>query len=639
MNYVKYFLIVALLLPLSGCDWFRDPLVKAINERWPPVDKLEQQRKSILDSSRALSNLGEPDIYASVSTILIESALRSAVSDNKLGVSLASVETENQFVTVELTFKHRFEGGIPAVILGKASGSISFSIVEDESKKNPNSADLVISILPALNSIRVEEIKLEGDSDLNAVIDPINSTLNEYLDNLNGYISRRPEMKIIVPVPLPDPINPQFESTEGINVSYNSAPMLVPSVKVEGAPILITKRGIEILAQLKIGDSISKKRARDIGPRKDFSSFKKDFDLVRAQAFAENTGSDIVLTVNKRTLSQLLQSMLRPGEDSKLCLSMKAQENVHSFNEKIGIPDETTIDCTPTRDCSATHIDCTPTRDCTPRKDCGGYKWYQAPDKLRCEAEKSAAKLDCERIKSTNKAKCEANKSAWKLDCERIKSQQKAACEVEKELVKRLSRTGNFANIDGTATVNASLGACFGSIELSEDLNNLSLTLEFSGTADVATHMKFTPLDIVGHLACQVPWSDRFFLTTTIPEQSVKLAATFSTITSGEDLHLAVSANGFTVNASMEPSPKQELLNSNNFNISCLPLSGLIRAVDIFAGDVIPDEVNGKIVHEQDPFSFKWPIKPIRLSKENIDTLIKVSIDEKSISLYGQLER
>jgi len=111
------------------------------------------------------------------------------------------------------------------------------------------------------------------------------------------------------------------------------------------------------------------------------------------------------------------------------------------------------IDCTPTRDCTASHIDCTATRDCSnlrrnhDTRDCGGYKWYQAWDKARCESEKAAQnviydtdyaarKLDCERIKSSEKLICEVDKSAWKLDCERIKVSDKAACEVDKSLVK-----------------------------------------------------------------------------------------------------------------------------------------------------------------------------------------------------------
>ena len=52
---------------------------------------------------------------------------------------------------------------------------------------------------------------------------------------------------------------------------------------------------------------------------------------------------------------------------------------------------------------------------------------------------------------------------------------------------------------------------------------NLSLLLGGQGSAD--THIHFTPLDIVGHLACQAPWSQSKRVSVSLPNQSLSVTA------------------------------------------------------------------------------------------------------------------
>jgi hypothetical protein len=54
------------------------------------------------------------------------------------------------------------------------------------------------------------------------------------------------------------------------------------------------------------------------------------------------------------------------------------------------------------------------------------------------------------------------------------KSGQKALCETGKELLKRLARTGKFANLDGSYVGNAKLHACIKDLTLSKRITHLA---------------------------------------------------------------------------------------------------------------------------------------------------------------------
>ncbi len=303
----------------------------------------------------------------------------------------------------------------------------------------------------------------------------------------------------------------------------------------------------------------------------------------------------------------------------------------YPFSEKIGLPSEDAIDCTATRNCSADHIDCTSRRDCTATKDCGGYKWYQAPDKARCELEKSAAKLDCERIKSQNKLGCETNKSAWKIDCGRIKSQQKLTCEAEKEIVKRINRTGNFANVKGNVNVTAEAAIALKNFHFSGE--TILSTVELEATARFDTEIHFTPLDIVGHMACQASWRDKFSASANIPKQNLEIAVSYSIEEFNSGSAIVVKVAPISISGSTHPSPKSLILNSQVFTIHCLPLAGLIRVVDIVLPNVIPDEINGEIKVEQKEIEFFHAIDPLEFIQGEIAHKVKIKVDKDYVAI------
>ncbi len=350
-----------------------------------------------------------------------------------------------------------------------------------------------------------------------------------------------------------------------------------------------------------------------------------------------------------------------------------------------------TRDCTPTRVCTSTQ-DCSPTRNCTPTADCSqpndqrdcsaclvhnpfggctirgndpiceaakaGQNAAYAAAKATCETQKTAAKTDCERLKAQDKDLCEADKSAKRLDCERLKTQERAQCETEKtgerlacegvktgkklacgtakEGLKRLSRTGKFANLEGSIGGPAELKLCFGAVDLARDLTNLSFTLNVAGSADLATHIKFVPLDIIGHLSCQIPWTEDRTLRAEVPTQSLPIKIGLSRTSEGGRQTFKAHLDEVTVKLHVQPSPTALILQSTNFNLSCMPLAGLLNAVSLSLAPFVP-ELMGDFEHKQKSIDLSFQPQFPKLSVSTREVKIEIVETDRAIILKGSL--
>lgn len=174
--------------------------------------------------------------------------------------------------------------------------------------------------------------------------------------------------------------------------------------------------------------------------------------------------------------------------------------------------------------------------------------------------------------------------------------------------LKRISRTGNVANLEGSIGGPAALKVCFGAVDLAQDLSGISLNLGVSGGAELATHIKFVPLDIVGYLACQVPWTEDRTLKAIIPEQTLPIKIGLARKLIGEMPTFDGRIEEVSVKLRMQPSPTALILQSTNLTLACAPLAGLINAVSLNLAPVIP-ELMGDFVFKQKAMDFSFPLQ------------------------------
>ncbi|TIX55085.1 MAG: hypothetical protein E5V28_24740 [Mesorhizobium sp.] len=281
-----------------------------------------------------------------------------------------------------------------------------------------------------------------------------------------------------------------------------------------------------------------------------------------------------------------------------------------SFSQKVEFPDETGVDCTPTRDCS-------PTRDCTiarshDDRDCSACILYRPEVKVfgkvvvsggcvqhgndpTCEFNKAAQNKIYDADYALRKADCERLKTQERVQCEAEKAGERALCETGKEALKRIARTGNFANLDGSFQGRGKLGVCLESFQLANDLSRVDLSVGATGQVKADVSLKFTPLDIVGHLTCQAPWTEKQTFDATVPNTSIPISSTIelNSLEGASTIGFNVAEIKFPLQ--LNPGPTEFLLKSANMTLACQGLN-LLKPLLISATPFIP-ELKGNFEH------------------------------------------
>lgn len=569
--------------------------------------------------------------------------------------------------------KPRVAGGLTAY----------FGITSGVTSTQSSSGVIALKLLPAVTKITVQKVTLADDKiDITDAAKAIANLLNAYSENLTGYLSGLDVMNVRVPTGLIDPVDPSQALAasgpkgERVNITLTAAPITSP-VFLSAVAWVIDEDKIIALARFET-DATEKSTPEVMAPASvdmaaiNAAARKHLNPLVGDGAAMPRTG----IGVSKTLLSHALNNLFA---ETKPCISVDAVMPRSEFEKTVDFPDENAFDCTPSRSCSNEHISCTPTRNCSNDqmscplnqdtrecRSCSRYKILQfhgikssweetetcvnnpacegakatqnalyASQKATCELDKSNWKLDCERIKGQEKIKCEGDKAAWKLDCERIKGQEKLLCETKKEAFKRLARTGKFGRLEGKFGGQARLKVCMKSAKFGDLLDSASLQLEVSGGAELPTSIKFTPLDIVGHLACQAPWTEDETLSVALPLQAIPVNATMKFAEQNGIATYQIGLSAMKVRAKLDPDPTELLLRSKNFTLSCLLVAGMLTPTAVSLKPLIP-QLQGEFNQEIDGRSFGFtPELPVQKIGGQI---IKLKVQDKGRALLLEAE-
>lgn len=266
-------------------------------------------------------------------------------------------------------------------------------------------------------------------------------------------------------------------------------------------------------------------------------------------------------------------------------------------------------------------------------------------EKATCEAEKVAAKTACEAEKVAAKGACEADKAAKKLDCERLKSQEKAQCEIEKtgekalcetgkEALKRLSRTGNLANVNGGVQGTGTVEICVRKFLVSDNVSTLALSLDAEGSATAEASVKFVPLDIVGHLLCQFPFTEDKTVSVNIPRQGIDINSDLAFENTVDGLKISTETSASDIGAKISPSPRDLILQSYNMTLACSPVAPLLHTVNLSVGSVVP-EMKGDVSIPVDKITNEVIVEPFELLVGEGGPKIKLNFFVSEMSIGG----
>jgi hypothetical protein len=599
-----------------------DPIAEILNQKWRPISVDQQRQKAIETSADALNAITRANLAAGVDVKTIV-ALASPLLKPQ-GVTALRATGDRQLLKIEADFDRTFGADdLPAdfnqrdlVVKLKPDiqGTISFSVGITGGAADQQALSLQLKLLPVLNNIRIEKIKLADKVDITAVGDVVVFLLNRYADNVTAKINEAAFLNISLPTTLSSvagqagPLSVSVPSVPDVKVSLSTKPIKNP-FQLAGVAWLIDGNRLLIISQLAVSADRSKFGATTATT---FSTMKDDFILhLKDGLETAELSDDVWVVVSKALLADSVNSTFAQAEP---CISAQGPIPTQALSVKVPLPDETSMDCSPKAACDlqVDERDCRRPRNCSHNhdtRDCSrciasafNHCIQHGNDPL-CEIAKAAQNKiydadfnACNGLGMLVDAGCEVEKgtqngiyAAAKAKCESEKVASKGLCETEKEGLKRLSRTGKFANIDVSMGGPANLKACFSAVKMSDDLRLLSLNLSVDGKGDIATHVKFVPLDIVGHLACQVPWTEDRLITATVPNQLLPVKVNLTSKNSNGKQVFDGRIDEITLKLHFEPSPTALLLQSTNFTLACLPLAGLINSVTLNLGPLIPE--------------------------------------------------
>ncbi|MBI1208187.1 MAG: hypothetical protein GC191_12990 [Azospirillum sp.] len=326
---------------------------------------------------------------------------------------------------------------------------------------------------------------------------------------------------------------------------------------------------------LAIPDPLSPQQALD-----KFAEFRDLFGRKATGSDARFAPGALYFSVSKASLAQTISRVVS-GAGILGKIDAAGLPAVDLQGAKIRVPDSVAkMACEPTRDC-------TPVRDCTPpgkcsfdedRRDCkrssifgsyndpiceilkAGENTARRLDYDRCLLEEGLAKLDCERIKSTEKATCELEKSAEKLKCEAIKS-----------AVFLLAPDQNLATVNGRFNFDGSVDFALRDLTIEDGFNQATVGVDLSADLGVGASIEFIPNNLGGHiLGCISKWKESTHLQVKMPADRREIYAQTDVDSFASTVHVRVRLPELLVKFS--PSPFVGLFGSHPHLIAACPV-------------------------------------------------------------------
>jgi hypothetical protein len=640
--------LLALLLPLTGCDKVAERLKDAINRAWPPISTLERRTHALAASASALHSL-TPSIYL----MLDESSINSVVNEIQRQISAARFQHPNGSLPLINNLKVTVDseavfilGDIaldltePAVTLkGRLSGQLAV-----EPRGN------VLQPTASFESVEIQSVKFTKQA-LNADIaaPAINAILKSTLANINGAI-RLQEISLAFP-PIPS-FDPKDIKAQGLTVT--GAKVEVPTPSVSGVSLLAANNAIEVMADLRLpgeqAASVPSQSAPAIlsesGFKDAFQKFKVAFAETRDGAFGRESRGGAKAAVTRRFLAKFLNTTIN---SRALHLEYGLQPQSQQFQADIRpyvapqincTLQEDTRNCRPANSCSLGHDERSCGHDID--VDLGGLhviKGHAHVNDPVCEAAKAAqnqiylANFNlCNGAYAAAIPVCESAKAAQNV----IYAAQKAACEVDKARLQEIEKLAHIGHISGDVSVSGSAVADIHNLGVGETLESLSVDVAVAGAADVLAHVKFDP-DTAGRLACVFGWDKDLKTRVSIAQLPLHLRGAIVPDDRGA---LVIKLDGVTIPIQLNPPPVQAIFVAHpELVVNCsLLVQGVVVPGLVFRAlqqQDIPSEISGKYQVPLPSSQFAVPVQPFQFTVGSSKVTLQPKLDPKAAWFLG----
>jgi len=657
-------------LNLFGCG---DPIADRLNKSFPPVD-IKQQRQAAIDTTaKALSTLPTPNIALGLRLADAQAAI-SAQQLRDQGVTELKLSGSDQLIQVHITFDRQFSerdaGDDPQLrqllttLKPRIQGTVDAYTGVAGAFSSGEAPVLELRLLPGIAQLEVVKVAVSGKYSLDSVGALLGLVLSRYRENLTGELARAPFTRTTIPVVAKEPIDISrnfsvSSSGTALSVKVVANPVQIP-LRLGGIAWLVDHDHVFALIQL----SLPTPPAAAVPP----VQVANTFDAIAGQitglletsfGIAKPEGSTWVAVRKELTALTLTNAF----SQANACLQASVTMPHQKVSAKIPMPSGSDISCSSDRDCNSSRHCAFEAHDpdtrnchacllraprvCAPRVcafggcvggGCSGGQCVTEGNDPICETSKAtqngayilaanARKADCDRLKATETAACQAEELG-----------KKALCEAGKTTLAVLSKTGNFANVDVDADLSSDhLQACLRDVAVAPGLNHVAMNLDVTGQAKADVDVHFTPLDIVGHLACQFPWHEKRRFDAELRNSRVGLNSDMQFVTDASGARLKFAIDKVTLKGRLSPGPTEFLLKSPNMTVSCAGLN-LVKPLLVTLTPFIP-ELRGDIDYDLARQVANVKLAVPALTIGNMSAKMSVGTTEKAIVVTASTPR
>lgn len=611
-------------------------LIDDVNHEFPPIPTADLRQQAIVTAAETLARLSQPNVAFAAPVSALEKALEVPVI-RELGISDVHLAGDGGgLLRIEAAFDRRVDEelfDIPILELEifkrlkpQVRGRIVILAGITSAAAVASGQDLQLRLLPAFHTVAVEKVTLSDDNDSPALARQLARILLRYAENITGSLARADFVNLKIPTSLASVLDPSTSihigsTGGGADLTIEAKPVTLP-LRLLGAVALITENQVAAVGELVPMSTTEVPPGPAI--EQDFPSLKEAFRRrVEGSFQIPDNLTGPWFAIRKDLIAATVNAVL---EQAAACFTLSGELADQQVRQEITFPDFSTIDCSPTRDCSENRAcDFTPCHD---DRGCGSFDFLcQAAREFennRCRLEAAGRKLDCERLKFQEKQICEGEKAGEKL-----------LCEAGKEALKQLAQTGKFGILEAGIKANTeALRVCLKSFSLQPDLSVASLQVAADGEVAADVTLKFTPLDIVGHIACQAPFAESRTFRASLRSSEVMVESSIDLAPEGQGVEARFRVQELPLR--LEPAPSEFLLSSPNLALACQGLN-LIKPFVVGLAPFIPElrgEINQEIPEQQVTLDLAIP-------EETIGALrVKGKLQQSSTAIFlvGEVE-
>jgi len=652
---------------LTACG---DAITRAVNAKFPPVNVEEQRRQAIDSTAEALARMPAPNVAVSINIGDVRKAIFND-SLRKQGVKELVLRAQEQLVEVTLSFDRTFDSTDAgkdedlrtslATLRPRIAGSISayFGITGAVAGSSGSASTIDLRLLLGLADLRIDRLELQSTGwNVTEAGELLARTLTKYKDNITGEVSRSPLSRISVPAVAANPIDIARGMKIGataVQLDASGVPASVP-IRLSGLAWLLHGDRVTAILQLSPA-SDGKEIAELVKLDREFKALRDHVDAVIRDTFdMDAEESNTWMGIRKDLLAFSLNSVIN---QSALCVTASGSSK-QALSSKVPMPSGANIECSSDRNCQSNRVctfnankderDCRTCiigrpRLCSPRicalggcvgGGCTGGGCAQYGNDPVCELAKAAQNTAYLADANVRKADCDRLRETETVGCQVEEAGKIGLCKAGREVLNGLYRTGNFANLDVEANVQANdMKLCFQNFNLSPGLEKVAFAVDLQGKAAADVNVKFVPLDIVGHLACAFPWRDRRKFQAALQDKvgfNADLKLVFQDDKARTDFTIAET----TVKVKIDPSPTEFLMTSPGMTVSCQGLN-LLKPLVIGLTPFLPQlrgEIDRKIDAQQG--SLELPLPMLDVGGFKLKTSAKSTA--KALVVTGALE-